>query len=174
MLGGHRVPTMRFELIDQIIEVVPGKQLIAVKNLTLGEAYLADHFPSFPVMPGVLMLEALVQAGAWLIRFTEDFAHSVIVLREAKGVKYGTFVEPGHQMRVVVDWQAQDDREVTFKGKAEVNGNSTVSARLALARCNLGDRDPNLRETDAQLIAHYRMLSRSLLAPAIIQTAVAG
>ena len=59
-----------------------GRTLRAVKNLTLGEEYLADHFPNFPVMPGVLMLQTLVEAGAWLLRLTDDYRHSVIVLRE--------------------------------------------------------------------------------------------
>ena len=83
---------MRFNLVDRIIEVQPGKSLRAVKNLTLGEEYLADHFPTFPVMPGVLMLETLVEASAWLLRLTDDFKHSMIVLREARNVKYGTLV----------------------------------------------------------------------------------
>src|SRR5690242_21572630 len=94
---------MRFNLVDRIVEVSPGRSLRAVKNLTLGEEYLADHFPTFPVMPGVLMLEALVEAGAWLLRLTDDFAHSVIVLREARNVKYGTFMEPGRQMALTVE-----------------------------------------------------------------------
>ena len=59
---------MRFHLLDRILEVNKGQSLRAVKNLTLGEEYLADHFPTFPVMPGVLMLQALVEAGAWLLR----------------------------------------------------------------------------------------------------------
>ena len=91
---------MRFNLIDRIVEVQPGQSLQAVKNLTLGEEYLADHFPTFPVMPGVLMLQTLVEAGAWLLRLTDDFRHSVIVLREARNVKYGTFMEPGRQMTI--------------------------------------------------------------------------
>ena len=90
---------MRFNLVDRIVEVQPGRSLRAVKNLTLGEEYLADHFPSFPVMPGVLMLQTLVEAGAWLLRLTDDFRHSVIVLREAKNVKYGNLVEPGRNQR---------------------------------------------------------------------------
>ena len=80
---------MRFHLVDRILEVQPGQSLRAVKNLTLGEEYLADHFPTFPVMPGVLMLQALVEAGAWLLRATDDFGHSIIVLREARSVKLG-------------------------------------------------------------------------------------
>ena len=65
---------MRFLLIDRITELEPQKSITAVKNLSLAEEYLADHFPGFPVMPGVLMLETLVQAGGWLIRHSEDFA----------------------------------------------------------------------------------------------------
>src|SRR6201993_5397916 len=94
---------MRFNLVDRIVEVQPGKALRAFKNLTLSEEYLADHFPTFPVMPGVLMLETLVEAGAWLLRVTDDFRHSVLVLREARNVKYGTFMEPGRQMKVTVE-----------------------------------------------------------------------
>src|SRR5439155_24438315 len=97
---------------------------------TLGEEYLADHFPTFPVMPGVLMLQTLVEAGSWLLRLSEDFRHSVIVLREARNVKYGTFMEPGRQMRVEEELVGQDGTAATLKGKGEVNGVSTVSARL--------------------------------------------
>src|SRR5262245_59768808 len=88
--AGQRGAVMRFHLIDRIVEVRPGQGLRAVKNLTLGEEYLADHFPTFPVMPGVLMLQTLVEAGSWLLRLGEDFRHSVIVLREVKNIKYGT------------------------------------------------------------------------------------
>ena len=86
---------MRFTLVDRILEVEPGRKIRAVKNLTLGEEYLSDHFPTFPVMPGVLMLQTLVEAGSWLLRLTEDFRHSVITLREAKNVKYGHFMSRG-------------------------------------------------------------------------------
>src|ERR671938_133909 len=105
---------MRFNLVDRIVEVEPGRRIRAVKNLTLGEEYLADHFPTFPVMPGVLMLQTLVEAGARLLRGTEDFRHSVITLREARNVKYGTFMEPGRQMVVTVELTESDERLATF------------------------------------------------------------
>ena len=57
---------MRFTLVDRILELQAGQEITAVKNLSLAEEYLADHFPLFPVLPGVLMLEAMTQAGAWL------------------------------------------------------------------------------------------------------------
>ena len=83
---------MRFSLVDRILTLEPGKSITAVKNLSLAEEYLADHFPGFPVMPGVLMIEALVQAGGWLLRETEGFKYSTILLNEAKAVKFNNFV----------------------------------------------------------------------------------
>ena len=153
---------MRFHLVDRIEEVEPGRLIRATKNLTLGEEYLADHFPTFPVMPGVLMLQTLVEAGAWLLRITEDFHHSVIVLREARNVKYGTFVQPGAKMRILVEMAEQDGRLTHFKGKGEVDGIATVSARLALCRYNLSERDPTLHSVDERIVqdlrARYRVL----------------
>jgi 3-hydroxyacyl-[acyl-carrier-protein] dehydratase len=149
---------MRFTLIDRIVEVQPGKALRAVKNLTLGEEYLADHFPSFPVMPGVLMLQAVVEAGAWLLRLTEDFRQSVIVLREARNVKYGSFMEPGRQMQIAVELVESSAALATFKGRGECEGQTTVSARLVLARYNLRERAAAWQATDERLIQYYRGL----------------
>jgi 3-hydroxyacyl-[acyl-carrier-protein] dehydratase len=153
---------MRFHLVDRIVEWVPGKSLRAVKNLTLGEEYLADHFPTFPVMPGVLMLQTLVESAAWLLRLSEDFRHSVIVLREAKNVKYGTFMQPGKQMNVEVELAAQDEKTATFKGKGEVGGASTVSARFTLDRYNLRDRNPAFAAADERIVQYLRGLSAVL------------
>ena len=153
---------MRFNLIDRIQEVEPGRVLKAVKNLTLGEEYLADHFPTFPVMPGVLMLQTLVEAGAWLLRLSEDFRHSMIVLRETKNVKYGTFMEPGKQLWVTVELTERDEQQATFKGKGEVEGNNAVSAKLVLARYNLQDNNPALKDLDHSIVQHYRQLSMLL------------
>jgi len=147
---------MRFHLIDRIVDFQPGQSLRAVKNLTTGEEYLADHFPTFPVMPGVLMLQALVESGSWLLRLTEDFRHSVIVLREVKNIKYGTFVEPGRRLELTVELAERTDTLATFKGKGEVEGQQAVSARLVLARYNLRDRDPALAAYDDRLVQWLR------------------
>jgi len=159
---------MRFNLIDRIVEIQPGQRLRAVKNLTLGEEYLADHFPTFPVMPGVLMLQSLVEAGAWLVRLTEDFRHSVIVLREVKNIKYGNFTEPGRQLQVTVDLVERGEGLATFKGKGEVEGQATVSARLTLATYNLRDHHAALAASDERIVQHLRVQSQLLchLAPA--------
>jgi 3-hydroxyacyl-[acyl-carrier-protein] dehydratase len=149
---------MRFNLVDRILEVEPGRRICTVKHLTLGEEYLADHFPTFPVMPGVLMLQALVETGAWLLRITDDFCHSIVVLREARNVKYGTFMEPGKTMTVtaeIVGTEAEP-KTATLKGKGECDGASTITARVTLACYNLRDRNPALQSADERIIAHLR------------------
>jgi 3-hydroxyacyl-[acyl-carrier-protein] dehydratase len=149
---------MRFQLVDRILEVEPGKRIRIAKNLTLAEEYLADHFPTFPVMPGVLMLQTLVDAGAWLLRITDDFRHSVIVLREAKNVKYGTFMEPGKSLVVTAELIEAQDHLVTFKGKGESAGQATVSAKFTVARYNLADSNPSLKAADERIVAHLRAI----------------
>ena len=77
---------MKFVLLDRIVALSPGERIRAVKAVTATEEYLADHFPSFPVLPGVLMLEALAEAASWLVRVSQDFACSIVLrpLRIAK------------------------------------------------------------------------------------------
>jgi 3-hydroxyacyl-[acyl-carrier-protein] dehydratase len=153
---------MRFVLIDRITELRRGESLVAVKNLSLAEEYLADHFPGFPVMPGVLMLEALTQAGAWLVRDMEDFAHSVIVLKGAKTIKYGSFVEPGRQLQLRVDLVSHNETEATFKGCGTIDGQDMVKGRFTLTRYNLRDKNPSLHATDALIVAGLRDLFGTL------------
>jgi 3-hydroxyacyl-[acyl-carrier-protein] dehydratase len=155
---------MRFHLIDRILEVEPGKRIRLVKNLTMGEEYLADHFPTFPVMPGVLMLQALVEGAAWLLRITDDYKHSVIILREARNVKYGNFMQPGHHMIITVettDYSPQT-AEVVFKGKGEMDGSSTVSAKFTMSRYNLRERNPQLAAVDERIVEQMKQHARVL------------
>lgn len=153
---------MRFILVDRITELQPGQSLVAIKNLSLAEEYLADHFPGFPVMPGVLMLEALTQAGAWLVRDMEDFAKSIVVLKKAKMIKYGSFVEPGRQLQLKVTLVSHDDNEASFKGEGTVDGQVMVKGQFTLTRYNLRDKDPSLHSTDASIVAGLRDLYATL------------
>ncbi len=157
---------MRFTLIDRILSLEPGRKILAAKNLSLAEEYLADHFPGFPVMPGVLMLESMTQAGAWLVRATEDFAHSAVVLKEARNVKYTSFVEPGQTLVVAVELLGESGREVKLRAEGTVDGQTTVSARLTLERYNLAETDPRKRETDEAVKQQMRELFALLYQPA--------
>jgi 3-hydroxyacyl-[acyl-carrier-protein] dehydratase len=149
---------MRFNLVDRILEIEPGRSIRAAKNLTLGEEYLADHFPTFPVMPGVLMLQTLVETGAWFLRIRDDFEHSVIVLREARNVKYGTFMDPGRRMVLTAELLEESGDLATFKGKGEVDGNQTVSARFTVGRYNLRDRNLAWQVLDQRIVEHLRAI----------------
>ena len=93
---------MKFMLVDRIEQLEPGKEITVSKNLRLAEEYLADHFPSFPVLPGVLILQVAIEAASWLVRLTSDFTHSMLVLKETRQVRYGSFVSPGESLRVKV------------------------------------------------------------------------
>jgi 3-hydroxyacyl-[acyl-carrier-protein] dehydratase len=154
---------MRFWLLDTIRSYEPGSHLTAVKNVALTEEYLADHFPEFPVLPGVFMLEAATQAGAWLLRLSEDFAHSIISLKEAKNIKYADFVPPGQTLEVTVSIIKKDDRLTTFKVQGQVGEQPTLSGRLVLERYNLADRDPHKQLVDQQLTQYFRRVQKILL-----------
>ena len=139
---------MGFSLVDRITELSEGKHITAIKVLTLAEEYLADHFPRFPVMPGVMMLEAMYQSSAWLIRKSEDFAHTIVVLREARNVKFSNFVEPGQVLVMQATIMRQTDETTMLKAEATVEGKTAVTARLVLERYNLADRYPTRAATD--------------------------
>jgi 3-hydroxyacyl-[acyl-carrier-protein] dehydratase len=154
---------MRFWLLDTIRSYEPNVALTATKNVALSEEYMADHFPEFPVLPGVFMLEAATQAGAWLLRLSEDFAHSIITLKEARNVKYADFVQPGQTLEVTVSMLKKDDRLATMKTEGQIGGRAALSGRIVLERYNLADNDPGRRDIDDQLKRHFRRLQDLLL-----------
>ena len=156
---------MRFTLLDRITSLEPGAKITAVKNLTMAEEYLGDHFPQFPVMPGVLMLEAMLEAGAWLVRAGEDFDHSMVMLRKANNVKYGQFVQPGQTLHVTAEIVDQDDDETKIKARGTMLGRLTVAGRLTLVRYNLADSNPAHAKTDEQVRTHLRKLFALLYDP---------
>jgi 3-hydroxyacyl-[acyl-carrier-protein] dehydratase len=147
---------MKFNLLDKI-EEISDTRIVAVKHVSLAEEYLADHFPTFPVLPGVMMLEALTQAAGWLLHRRTNFAKSFAVLKEARNVKYGNFVAPGNFLRVEVELAKETDAGASFKAGGTVNGQAVaVAARIELAYFNLADKQPGLAELDARLIEHHR------------------
>jgi len=153
---------MRFLLLDRITHCELGKELRGLKRLTGGEEYLADHFPSFPIMPGVLQLQSLVEAGSWLLRLTDDFAHSVVVLREVKSVKFGNLMQPGKALDVTVELTGRDGAKASFKAKGEAEATQTVAAQFTLASYNLRDRNPAFAARDERLVEHWRSMHELL------------
>jgi 3-hydroxyacyl-[acyl-carrier-protein] dehydratase len=156
---------MRFCLLDRITVLEPGVRVTAVKRLRPDEDYLKDHFPRFPVMPGVLMLEAMYQAAAWLVRQSEGFANSVVVLKEARNIKYADFVTPGKELVVTAEILKQEQSLTTLKAQGTIDGNLAVSGRLVLDRFNLAERHPSRKDTDPYLRSELRKVLQRLLVP---------
>ncbi len=125
-------------------------------------------------MPGVLMLEAMVQASAWLVRATQEFAHSMVVLEEAKNVSYKSFVSPGRSLVVTCEAVRIDAEASEFKtAGTSPDGDEIVKARLKLRHYNLADRNPLLAETDERLVADLRRKYELLGGPSALKMAAA-
>ncbi len=147
---------MKFHLVDRIESIEPGKRIVATKALSLAEEYLADHFPAFPVLPGVLMIEALTQSAAWLTRVAQDFSRSVVVLRRARNVRYASFVRPGRTLRCEVEAVEIGDDAATFKGVGFVGDRQAVSGKLELRCLNLAEQRSSLAGADEQIVESLR------------------
>ena len=143
---------MRFILIDKVVSLEAGKQIRAVKNVSLAEEYLADHFPTFPVLPGVLLLEGLIESASWLVRRTEYFAHSMILLEQARNVKYKSFLVPGSQIEYTVKARTIEENVSSFSGFGMSEGEKIIEARFALKHFNLADKDSAMAGVDTQVI----------------------
>ncbi len=157
---------MRFTLVDRIVLLEPGAKIVTVKTLSLAEEYLADHFPRFPVMPGVLMLEAMTQSGAWLIRASEGFRHSIVTLKQARNLRFRNFVAPGQTLTVAAEVSGHETHETQLEVRGTVADSVAVSGRLVLEHSNLADRHPELAATDEYIRNHLRSLLSVLYHPA--------
>lgn len=143
---------MRFILIDKVVSITAGVGIRTVKNVSLSEEYLADHFPAFPVLPGVLLLEGLIESASWLVRLSENFAHSMVLLQEARNVKYKSFLAPGGQIEYIVEAKSIEENISSFAGTGVSDGQTIVEARFGLRHFNLADQNPSMAAVDGQII----------------------
>lgn len=153
---------MKFVLIDRIVELESGRRIVAQKAVSLAEEYLADHFPKFPVLPGVLMIEAMVQAAAWLVRERLDFAPSLVLLKEARNVTYKSFVAPGGVLTIEALCQELDDGQSSFTAAGTLDGREIVKGRFTLRHLSLAATDAGYAEIDTRLRAQQRALFQLL------------
>jgi len=147
---------MRFILIDKIVLLEAGKRIKAVKCVSLAEEYLADHFPVFPVLPGVLLLQGLIESASWLVRETENFAHSMILLEEARNIKYKSFLSPGSQIEYTVDAKTIEENISSFTGIGISGGQEIVQGSFGLRHFNLADENPAMAAVDDRVIENMK------------------
>ena len=143
---------MRFILIDKVLSLDSGKRIETIKNLSLAEEYLGDHFPTFPVLPGVLLLQGMVESASWLVREAQGFAHSMILLEQTRNVKYKSFLAPGMQIHYVVDVKTLEENIGSFNAYDQSGDTRIVEARFALRHFNLADRDDAMAGADAEVV----------------------
>jgi beta-hydroxyacyl-ACP dehydratase FabZ len=116
----HRFP---FLLIDRVIDLVPEKSVVALKNVTCNEQFFQGHFPDWKIMPGVLIIEAVAQAGAVLLFKTiPDAGSKFVVLSKVEKARFKKMVTPGDQLRIEVEWIRMKGRVCHMRGRALVDG----------------------------------------------------
>jgi 3-hydroxyacyl-[acyl-carrier-protein] dehydratase len=147
---------MRFILIDKITAFEPGKILTAVKSVSLAEEYLADHFPIFPVLPGVLLLEGLIESASWLVRQNNQFAQSMVLLESARNVRYKSFAAPGMQIQYTVNAKVIEENTSSFTGVGACGDEEIVSAQFTMRHFNLADENPKMAMVDGQVVEQMK------------------
>ncbi|HET7105277.1 MAG TPA: 3-hydroxyacyl-ACP dehydratase FabZ [Candidatus Acidoferrum sp.] len=132
----HRYP---FLLIDKIVEMERLKHIVAIKNVTINEGFFQGHFPGKPVMPGVLILESMAQAGGLLLlQEIPDREKKLLYLASMNDVKFRRPVVPGDQLRIEVNVVAWKGDLCKIEAKAYVEGNLATEAKMM---CVMADRE---------------------------------
>ena len=134
----HRYP---FLLVDRIKELVPGKSAIAIKNVTINEPFFQGHFPGEPVMPGVLLLEAMAQAGAMMMLNAPELRGTISFLTTVEKARFRHPVTPGDQLVLFAEMYRLRGQMGKVKARAEVDGQVVAEAELGfmLARKPKGE-----------------------------------
>lgn len=149
----HRYP---FLLIDRIVEFEPKQRIVALKNVTINEPFFQGHFPGYPIMPGVLVVEAMAQAGGILImRETPDRDQKLVVFTGIERAKFRRPVTPGDQLQIEIEVLSFRPRAGRIQGRATVDGKLACEATLTcqvVPRAQTAPPAPS-RQTDAQVEA---------------------
>ena len=143
---------MNFTLVDRIAELIPSKSIRTIKQVSMAEEYLADHFPGFPVLPGVMMLESAVEAASWLVYEHTQFTKSLVVLKEARQIRYGNFVAPGETLVITAEAVRIDPLASEFKIRGVVGNATAIQGKMLLSHMNLSDTDAAMAVVDENII----------------------
>src|SRR6185437_12442615 len=140
----HRYP---FLLIDRVVEVVRKQRIVAIKNVTINEPFFQGHFPDYPIMPGVLLVEAIAQAGgALLLNEIPDRGDKLMVFTGIERARFRRPVVPGDQVRLEVDVLNWRSRAVRMQGNAYVEGKLACES---IVMCQLVPRRPSSANSPA-------------------------
>ncbi len=124
----HRYP---FLLVDRIVELEPDRRVVGIKNVSINEGFFQGHFPDKPVMPGVLICEAIAQVSAVLAKCSGQEADRVLVLTGLDRVRFKQTVEPGDQLRIEVEVSRRRKHYWRLAGHVTVDGRQVAEAELS-------------------------------------------
>jgi 3-hydroxyacyl-[acyl-carrier-protein] dehydratase len=138
----HRYP---FLLVDRVLELKPGEKILALKNVSINEPFFQGHFPGEPVMPGVLILEALAQAGGIMLYYSEEDPKpgEIIFLAGFEKVRFRRPVTPGDQLMLEVSFQRKMGPIFKVSGKATVEGQVVAEAGISASKIPDKKEDKN-------------------------------
>jgi beta-hydroxyacyl-ACP dehydratase FabZ len=132
----HRYPML---LVDRIVEI-EADRIVGIKNVTVNEPFFAGHFPDFPVMPGVLIVEAMAQvAGVLVLKDVPDMSKKVVFLAAIESAKFRRPVLPGDQLRIEMKIGKRKANAAKVHGQATVNGTLVAETEVL---CTLADKEP--------------------------------
>ncbi len=127
----HRYP---FLLVDRVLEMEPGKRIVALKNVSMNEPFFQGHFPGTPVMPGVLIVEAMAQAGAVLLLHPmPDRDQKLVYFTGIDGARFRRAVVPGDQLKLILEVLNLRPKACRMRGIAEVDGQRAAEAEILSA-----------------------------------------
>jgi beta-hydroxyacyl-ACP dehydratase FabZ len=130
----HRYPLL---LVDRVLEYEPRKRLVAIKNVTINEPFFVGHFPGKPVMPGVLVIEAMAQAGAlMLLQEVKELGGKMLYLTGISEGKFRRPVEPGDQLRLEIEVVRIRSEHCRLRCRASVDGQLAAEAVLSSTMVN--------------------------------------
>ncbi len=132
----HRYP---FLLVDRIEELEPGARAVGIKNVTQNEPFFQGHFPDYPVMPGVLIVEAMAQVGAVGVMVNEEYRDKLALFAGIDNVRFRRQVIPGDVLRMEVEIVRLKGRIGRGKGRATVDGEKACEADLMFAFADKGE-----------------------------------
>lgn len=124
---------MRWRMLDQIVEMIPGEKAVGAKAVTLAEDYFEDHFPRFPVVPGVLVVEALAQLAGKLVEITvfeEREMWPFPILSMVRNAKFRKFIRPGSSIRLEVSIEDLREESARVRGSARVGDDTTTDVEM--------------------------------------------
>lgn len=144
----HRYP---FLLIDRVVEIERKKRIVAIKNVTINEPFFQGHFPNYPIMPGVLVIESMAQAGgALLLTEIPDRESKLMVFTGIERAKFRRPVVPGDQLRIEINVLQWKTRAVRMEGLATVEGKLACEATVM---CQLVPRQRQAAAAETPVLA---------------------